>query len=162
MLQPCLWFDDQAEDAARLYTAIFPNSRILSTTTYPEAATELSGKPAGSVQSVEFELDGQRFLGLNGGPLFKFSEAISFIIECKDQQEVDHYWERLTDGGEASNCGWLKDRFGVSWQVVPVRLNQMLREGTPAQVEAVTAAFLQMRKLEVAPLEEAYARAGSA
>ena len=155
-LTPNLWFDDQAEEAATFYTGIFPNSKILRTTYYPEAAQEVSGKKAGSVLTVEFELDGHKFIGLNGGPDFKFSEAISFMIPCKDQKEIDYYWERLTDGGEESMCGWLKDRFGLSWQVTPERLDEMLQDKDQSKVEAVTASFLQMRKLDLATLEQAY------
>ena len=152
-----LWFDGQAEEAARLYTSLFPDSKIISTTPYPKAAEEVSGKPAGSVMTVEFEILGQRFVGLNGGPDFKFNESVSFIITCEDQKEVDHYWDRLTaDGGEESMCGWLKDKFGVSWQVVPKQLNEMLEDPNKAKVEAVTAAFLPMRKLDIATLERAY------
>ncbi|HZP56291.1 MAG TPA: VOC family protein [Dehalococcoidia bacterium] len=152
----CLWFDDEAEEAANFYTSVFEDSRILGTERYPEAAEEVSGKKAGSVMTVEFEVNGMRFVGLNGGPQFTFNESVSFMIECEDQRQVDYYWQRLTDGGEESACGWLKDRFGVSWQVVPKRLNELLRDGDPAKVEAVTAAFLQMRKLDIAALEQAY------
>jgi predicted 3-demethylubiquinone-9 3-methyltransferase (glyoxalase superfamily) len=151
------WFDDQAEEAARFYTSIFKNSRILNTTKYPEAARAVSGKPAGSVMTVDFELDGQKFVALNGGPEFKFNESISLIVECEDQQEIDYYWEKLTAGGEESVCGWLKDRFGVSWQVVPKKLDEMLRDNDQTKVEAVTAAFLSMRKLDLPTIERAYA-----
>jgi predicted 3-demethylubiquinone-9 3-methyltransferase (glyoxalase superfamily) len=154
-----LWFDNEAEDAARFYTGIFKDSRILSTTPYPAAAEEVSGKPAGSVMTVEFEIRGQRFVALNGGPEFTFNESISFMIPCADQREVDYYWELLTDGGEESACGWLKDRFGLSWQVVPERLNDMLADPDAKKVEAVTAAFLPMRKLQIDVLEEAYRNA---
>jgi predicted 3-demethylubiquinone-9 3-methyltransferase (glyoxalase superfamily) len=156
-LTPNLWFDTEAEDAAKLYTSVFPNSKITNTTYYPAAAEEVSGKKAGSVLTVEFELDGQKFVALNGGPDFKFSEAISFMIPCKDQKEIDFYWDRLTaDGGEESMCGWLKDRFGLSWQVVPEQLDDMLADKDQKKVEAVTASFLQMRKLDIATLEQAY------
>jgi predicted 3-demethylubiquinone-9 3-methyltransferase (glyoxalase superfamily) len=155
-LTPHLWFDDQAEDAAKFYTEIFKNSKILATARYPKAAEEVSGKPAGSVMTVEFEIEGQRFVALNGGPDFKFNESVSFMIPCADQAEVDYFWERLTDGGEESVCGWLKDRFGLSWQVVPERLNEMLEDKDQRKVEAVTASFMNMRKLDLATLEEAY------
>jgi predicted 3-demethylubiquinone-9 3-methyltransferase (glyoxalase superfamily) len=155
-LVPNLWFDNDAEDAAKFYTGIFPNSRIVTTAYYPKAAEGVSGKRAGSVMTVEFELDGQPFVALNGGPDFKFNESISFVIPCADQEEVDYFWSRLTDGGEESMCGWLKDKFGLSWQVVPDRLNQMMEDKDERKVEAVTAAFLQMKKLEIADLEEAY------
>jgi predicted 3-demethylubiquinone-9 3-methyltransferase (glyoxalase superfamily) len=155
-LTPHLWFDDQAEDAAKFYTETFKNSKILATARYPKAAEEVSGKPAGSVMTVEFEIEGQRFVALNGGPDFKFNESVSFMIPCADQAEVDYFWERLTDGGEESVCGWLKDRYGLSWQVVPERLNEMLEDKDQRKVEAVTASFMNMRKLDLATLEEAY------
>jgi predicted 3-demethylubiquinone-9 3-methyltransferase (glyoxalase superfamily) len=154
-LIPHLWFDTEAEEAAKFYTDIF-KGRILSTVKYPEAAQEVSGKPPGSVMTVDFEIEGQRFVALNGGPEFKFNEAISFMIPCKDQKEIDYFWSRLTDGGEESMCGWLKDKFGVSWQVTPERLSEMMEDESPAKVEAVTNAFLQMKKLDVAVLEKAY------
>jgi predicted 3-demethylubiquinone-9 3-methyltransferase (glyoxalase superfamily) len=153
---PHLWFDSEAEEAARFYTEIFPKSKIHAVVRYPEAAEEASGKPVGSVMSVDFELDGQRFVGINGGPEFKFSEAISFMIPCKDQKEIDFYWDRLTEGGEESVCGWLKDRFGLSWQVAPKKLSEMMEDKDQHKVEAVTASFMQMKKLDLAALEEAY------
>ncbi|WP_166878686.1 VOC family protein [Salinibacterium sp. ZJ450] len=157
---PNLWFDNAAEDAAKLYTSIFKNSRITSVTKYPEAATEFSGKPAGSVLTVEFELDGNPFLALNGGPDFRFNESVSFEIPCEDQEEVDYYWSKLTEnGGEESMCGWLKDRFGLSWQVVPRRLGEIMADPDQKKVEAATAAYLTMRKLDIATIEEAYASA---
>lgn len=155
-LIPHLWFDDQAEQAAKFYTGVFKDSRILNTVRYPKAAEEVSGKQAGSVMTVEFEINGQRFIALNGGPEFTFNESISFMVPCADQKEVDYYWQRLTEGGEESVCGWLKDRFGLSWQVVPQRLTEMLEDRDQAKVEAVTRAFMQMKKLDVATLEEAY------
>ena len=155
-LVPHLWFDDEAEQAAKFYTSVFKNSKLLHTVRYPKAAEEVSGKKAGSVMTVEFELNGQRFVALNGGPEFKFNESVSFMIPCADQKEVDYYWQRLTEGGEESVCGWLKDRFGLSWQVVPQRLSEMLEDGDQGKVEAVTRAFLQMKKLDVATLEKAY------
>lgn len=156
----CLWFDDEAEEAANFYTSLFPSSRILNIARYPAAAEEVSGKTAGSVMTVEFELDGQTFLGLNGGDDFKFNEAVSFVIPCKDQKEIDHYWDKLTaDGGEEGQCGWLKDRFGLSWQVTPTRLQELLSDPDQQKVEAVTAAFLPMRKLDIATLEAAYREA---
>jgi predicted 3-demethylubiquinone-9 3-methyltransferase (glyoxalase superfamily) len=159
-LVPHLWFDNQAEEAAQFYTSLFLRSKILETVPYPKSAEEVSSKPAGSVMTVEFEIEGQRFVALNGGPDFKFNESVSFMIPCKDQEEVDFFWERLTaDGGEESMCGWLKDKFGLSWQVVPERLNEMLSDPDQKKVEAVTAAFLPMRKLDIATLERAYAEA---
>jgi predicted 3-demethylubiquinone-9 3-methyltransferase (glyoxalase superfamily) len=159
-LVPNLWFDNEAEDAAKFYTSIFKDSKITNVSYYPEAATAVSGKPAGSVLTVDFELEGNRFTALNGGPEFKFNESISFVIECEDQREIDYFWERLTgDGGEESMCGWLKDRFGVSWQVVPKRLNDMMADKDQRKVEAVTAAFMPMRKLDLEQLERAYTSA---
>jgi predicted 3-demethylubiquinone-9 3-methyltransferase (glyoxalase superfamily) len=154
-----LWFDDQAEEAAKFYTSIFKNSKILATTPYPKAAEEVSGKKAGSVMTVEFELDGDRFLALNGGPEFKFNESISFMVECEDQAEIDYYWDKLTEGGEESVCGWLKDRFGLSWQITPKALNDMMKDPDQEKVEAVTATFMKMKKLEVEPLRRAYENA---
>ena len=158
-LVACLWFDNEAEDAATLYTSVFPNSKIVTTARYPEAAEEVSGKMAGSVMTVEFEINGRRFVALNGGPQFKFNESVSFMISCANQEEVDYYWERLTEGGEESMCGWLKDRFGLSWQVVPRQLTELLGSGNQAGVEAVTSAFMEMRKLDIAALERAYSDA---
>lgn len=128
---PCLWFDDQGEEAAKFYTAIFPNSKIVAVTHYSEAGQEVHGKKPGSVMTVEFELNGQPFTALNGGPIFKFNEAISFQIHCDTQDEIDHYWERLGAGGDpnAQQCGWLKDRYGVSWQIVPAVLPKLLACG---------------------------------
>jgi predicted 3-demethylubiquinone-9 3-methyltransferase (glyoxalase superfamily) len=151
-----LWFDDQAEEAANFYTSVFKDSKVLGMTHYPEAATEVSGKPAGSVLTVDFEIQGQRFVALNGGPEFKFSEAVSFQIECEDQQEVDYFWDALTDGGEESACGWLKDRFGVSWQVTPKALAKMISDPNPAKVNAAVAAFLPMRKLDLDTIQKAF------
>ena len=156
-LKACLWFDNEAEEAANFYTSVFPGSKISSISRYPEAATEVSGKPAGSVLTVEFELQGQQFEALNGGPDFKFSEAISFSISCEDQKEVDYYWDKLTEGGEESVCGWLKDKYGLSWQVVPKQLDEMMSDSDQQKVERVTAAFLQMKKLDIAALEKAAA-----
>jgi predicted 3-demethylubiquinone-9 3-methyltransferase (glyoxalase superfamily) len=158
-ITPCLWFDDQAEEAANFYTSIFPNSRIVEVSRYGEAGKEIHGRPAGSVMTIVFELDGQRFTGLNGGPVFTFNEAISLQIDCSNQEEVDNYWTRLGEGGDpgAQQCGWLKDRFGVSWQVVPRRLTELLTQGTPEQSERVTNAMLAMKKIEIPELERAYA-----
>lgn len=152
----CLWFDDQAEAAARLYTGIF-GGRILRTTPYTAEGQELHGRPAGSVMTVEFELLGQRYVALNGGPMFTFSEAVSIQVLCDTQEEVDRYWAALTaDGGEPGHCGWLKDRFGLSWQVTPRALSDMVADPDPAKAARVTKAFLQMTKFDVAALERAY------
>ncbi|WP_375423488.1 VOC family protein [uncultured Friedmanniella sp.] len=152
-ITPFLWFDTQAEEAANFYVGLFPNSRMLSTTPAPDGTPDSS---AGGVLTVEFELDGVRFTGLNGGPHFRFTEAVSFVIDCADQAEVDRYWEALlADGGEESQCGWLKDRFGLSWQVVPKQLNELLGDPDPGRSSRAMKAMLQMRKLDVAALQAA-------
>ena len=150
-LTPCLWFDTEGEDAAELYTSVFPNSKILDVARYGPAGA----RPEGTVMTVSFELDGQKFLALNGGPNFKFNEAVSFQIHCRDQEEVDHYWERLGEGGEPGPCGWLKDRFGLSWQVVPDRLPELLGDPDREKAQRVMAAMLEMGKIEIAELEQA-------
>ncbi len=154
---PHLWFDTQAEEAVNLYTSLFKNSQILSTARYPEAAEEVSGKPAGSVMSVEFELDGQKFIAINGGPQFKFSEAISFMIQCETQEEIDTFWEKLTaDGGEEGPCGWLKDKFGLSWQVTPTILGKMMSDSDKEKADRAMKAMLQMKKLDIEELKKAF------
>ena len=150
-INPFLWFDTQAEEAAAFYTSIFPNSKILKTARYGDAGPG----PAGSVMTVEFDLDGQRVVALNGGPHFKFNEAISLSVDCRDQAEVDHYWTKLTEGGHEAPCGWLKDKFGLSWQVVPTVLVTLLTDPDPAKSKRVMAAMLQMTKIDVAALENA-------
>ena len=151
-ITPCLWFDTQGEEAATFYVSVFPNSRILSTSHYGDAGPG----PAGSVLTVEFELDGQPFTALNGGPEFTFSEAVSFQIDCANQEEVDYYWSGLTvDGGEEGPCGWVKDRFGLSWQVVPRRLVELLADPDAARAQRAMQAMLGMKKLDVAALEAA-------
>lgn len=157
-ITPNLWFDSQAEEAAEFYTSIFKNSKLKNVARYPKAAQSVSGKTAGSVMTVAFQIEGQDFLALNGGPTFKFSEAVSFIVNCEDQKEVDYYWDRLTQGGDekAQICGWLKDKFGVSWQVVPKRLEELMSDPDPEKVERVMTVFLKMKKIVVADLEKAY------
>ena len=150
-ITPHLWFDTQAEEAAEFYCSVFPNSRILSVARYPEG----SPGPAGEVMTVEYELDGQRFVHINGGPEFAFSEAVSLQIDCADQAEVDHYWDRLTDGGEESQCGWLKDRYGFSWQVVPAGMDAFFSDPDPGRAQRAMHAMLQMRKLDVEQLRRA-------
>jgi predicted 3-demethylubiquinone-9 3-methyltransferase (glyoxalase superfamily) len=150
-ITPSLWFDNNLEEAAAFYTAIFPNSSIEGFERYTEAGP---GTP-GEVVSGTFVLDGHRFIGINGGPHFQFSEAVSFTIACKDQDEVDYYWDRLVDGGEESQCGWLKDRFDLSWQIVPDRLNELISDKDPARAAAATRAMLGMRKIVIAELEDA-------
>jgi predicted 3-demethylubiquinone-9 3-methyltransferase (glyoxalase superfamily) len=152
-ITPNLWFDTQAEEAAAFYISVFKNSRIVKTTPY----TESGPGPAGSVMLVEFELDGQRFVGINGGPLFTFDEAISFEISCEDQAEVDFYWDRLTEGGEESQCGWLKDKYGVSWQVVPEGMDEIFADPDPEAAKRAVQAMFTMRKLDVAALRAAAA-----
>ncbi|MEX0740999.1 MAG: VOC family protein [Pseudohongiella sp.] len=157
-VSPCLWFDTQAEEAANFYIGIFKNAAITRISRYGEAGFEFHQRPAGSVMVVEFVLDGQTFTALNGGPVFKFSEAISFQINCDTQAEIDHYWQQLGDGGpaEAQQCGWLKDRFGVSWQVVPKVLGDMMTDADPVKVQKVTEVMLRMKKLDIAALQHAY------
>jgi predicted 3-demethylubiquinone-9 3-methyltransferase (glyoxalase superfamily) len=150
-ITPSLWFDNNLEEAARFYTSVFPNSSIEQLNRYTEAGP---GTP-GDVVSGMFVLDGNRFVGINGGPSFAFSEAVSFMVNCKDQDEVDHYWGRLVDGGEESQCGWLKDRFGLSWQIVPDRLFELVNDADPARATAATKAMLGMRKIVIAELEDA-------
>lgn len=159
-ISPCLWFDKEAEEAANFYVSVFQNSRIIRTTRYTNAGNEIHGKSEGSVLTVQFALDGQEFLALNGGPQFKFSEAISFQVYCETQEEIDYYWDRLTaNGGEEGPCGWLKDRFGLSWQVTPTILDEMLTDPDPAKVERVMQVIFQMKKLDIATFKRAYAGA---
>jgi len=151
----CLWFDSEGEEAANYYVSVFPNSKILNVQKYPEAAQEVTNKPVGSVMTVDFELNGSQFMALNGGPQdgFKFSPGTSFMIPCDDQTEVDRFWAALSAVPEAEQCGWCMDKFGVTWQVVPAVLNDLLAD--PAKTEKVTAAFLQMKKFDIAKLMEA-------
>jgi predicted 3-demethylubiquinone-9 3-methyltransferase (glyoxalase superfamily) len=158
-ISPCLWFAEEAEEAARFYTGIFKRSRIVAVTRYSAAGFEVHRRPAGSVMTVEFELDGQSFTALNGGPVFTFNEAISFQVRCETQEEVDYYWERLSAGGDpnAQQCGWLKDRYGLSWQVVPAGMEELLADaGSPGAQRAMNA-MLQMKKLDLAALRRAHA-----
>jgi predicted 3-demethylubiquinone-9 3-methyltransferase (glyoxalase superfamily) len=153
MIRPfttCLWFNDQAEEAANFYTSVFDNSKIERITRYTKEGFDIHGKPEGSVVTVSFRINGQSFTALNGGPIFKFSEAVSFVVNCDTQEEIDYYWDKLTEGGEESQCGWLKDKFGVSWQVVPVILYDLLND--PDKAERVTKAFLQMKKFDIQKL----------
>lgn len=150
-ITPWLWFDGEGEEAARFYTSVFPNSRILDVTRYRPAGP----REEGTVLTVGFELDGQRFVALNGGPEFRFSEAVSFMVECRDQEEVDRYWEALSRGGEEGPCGWLKDRYGLSWQIVPAALRRLLADPDPGRAERVRRAMLAMKRIVVAELERA-------
>ena len=158
-ITPCLWFDDQAEEAVEFYTAIFRNSKIVNVSRYGEAGHEVHGKPAGTVMTVAFELDGQAFTALNGGPMFKFNEAISFQVNCETQEEVDFYWEKLSEGGDekAQQCGWLKDKYGVSWQVVPIVLLEMINDPDSEKSQRAMEAMLQMKKIDIDRLKRAYA-----
>lgn len=154
---PCLWFDSEAEEAAQFYTSIFDNSRIERVTRFTSAGQEFHGKPEGSVMTVVFTLDGQEFTALNGGPRFKFTEAISLQVFCETQEEIDYYWSRLTaDGGEEGPCGWLKDRFGLSWQVSPLILEEWMANPDPAGVQRALEVMYTMRKMEIEPLRRAY------
>ena len=154
-ITPFLWFDGEAEEAANFYIGIFPNSSIGTVTRYDEATAENAGRPVGSALTVDFKLNGQQFVGLNGGPLFKFTEAVSFAIQCKDQAEIDHYWEKLTaDGGEESMCGWLKDKYGLSWQVVSAELIDVLKAGGERSQKAM-AAVMTMRKIDMKKVTDA-------
>ncbi len=148
---PSLWFDTEAEEAAEFYVTIFENSRIVNVARYTEAGP----RPAGTVMTVEFELDGQRFVGINGGPQFQFDEAVSFQIGCETQEEVDHYWERLSEGGSEGQCGWLKDRYGLSWQVVPTGMAEVFKDPDPDRAQRAVKAMLGMRKLDIAALRSA-------
>jgi predicted 3-demethylubiquinone-9 3-methyltransferase (glyoxalase superfamily) len=151
-INPFLWFNDQAEDAANFYISLFKNSKVLNVSRYGEAGPG----PKGTAMSVTFELAGQKFMALNGGPHFKFSEAISFFINCENQQEVDELWEKLSAGGEKSRCGWLKDKYGLSWQVVPTALGEMLQDKDPKKSQRVMQSMLQMNKIDIAGLKQAY------
>lgn len=155
-ITPFLWFNDNAEEAVAFYTSVFKPAEVLETTYYNEASARVSGRARGSVMSIEFTLREQLFTALNGGPVFTFSPATSFVVSCETQAEIDYYWERLSEGGSTDPCGWLKDRFGVTWQIVPTVLTEMLREGGPAQGERVTEAMLTMSKLDIADLKQAY------
>jgi predicted 3-demethylubiquinone-9 3-methyltransferase (glyoxalase superfamily) len=158
-ITPFLWFDDQAEEAVKFYTSIFKNSKVGRILRCSEEAAKASGRPAGSVLTVEFEIEGQRFTALNGGPQFKFNESVSFVVHCETQEEVDYFWGKLTaDGGQESACGWLKDKFGVSWQVTPTVLIEMLHDQDRNKSERVMHAMLQMQKIDVKKLKDAYAR----
>ena len=155
-ITPCLWFDNNAEEAAKFYTSIFKNSKIGKISRYGAEGHEIHGRPAGSVMTIEFKLNGHVFTGLNGGPVFKFNEAISFQVSCKSQKEVDYYWEKLSKGGEKGQCGWLKDKYGVSWQIVPAVIAKMFQDKDAKKTGRVMKALLQMRKLDIKKLKQAY------
>ena len=157
-ITPFLWFDNQAEEAVKFYTSIFKDSKIGKITRYGEAGEKVAGRPSGSVMTIEFEVEGQKFTALNGGPQFKFNESISFVVNCGTQEEVDYFWDKLTaDGGQESQCGWLKDKFGLSWQVVPTVLIDMLHDIDSWKSEHVMQSMLQMQKIDIKKLKAAYA-----
>jgi predicted 3-demethylubiquinone-9 3-methyltransferase (glyoxalase superfamily) len=156
-IAPCLWFDHQAEEAATFYVSVFKNSKIIAVSRYTRAGVEIHHRPAGSVMTVEFELDGQPFTALNGGPVFTFNEAVSLQVFCDTQQDIDYYWDKLSQGGDpqAQQCGWLKDRYGVSWQVVPRMMGDLFKDHTSARTERAMEAMLRMKKINIAELERA-------
>ncbi len=155
-ITPFLWFDDKAEEAAHFYVSIFKNAKVGNVTRYGEAAADASGRPPGSVMTVAFQLNGQDFVALNGGPHFHFNEAVSLVVNCEMQAEIDEYWERLSSGGQEGQCGWLKDKYGLSWQVVPTALGKWLSDGDPDKSARVMRAILHMRKLDMQRLQDAY------
>ena len=155
-ITPFLWFDDQAEEAANFYVSLFPNSRVGAVARYGPAAANASGRPEGSVLTVEFDLEGQRFIAMNGGPAFEFTPAVSFMVYCDTQEELDRLWDALSEGGKTIECGWLTDRFGVTWQIVPTIVGEMLRDPDPAKMEPWMRAMLRMVKLDIAALTRAY------
>jgi predicted 3-demethylubiquinone-9 3-methyltransferase (glyoxalase superfamily) len=156
-ITPCLWFDTQAEEAAKFYASVFKNSKIGKISRYGKEGFEVHGKKAGTVMTVEFEIEGQKFLALNGGPHFKFNEAVSFQVPCETQEEIDYFWSTLAKDGEEGRCGWLKDKFGLSWQVFPRALPEMLTDGNSEAAQRVMRAMLQMRKIDLAALKQAQA-----
>lgn len=155
-ITPCLWFDDKAEEAAKFYASVFKNSKVGNITRYGEAGAEVSGRPKGSVMTVTFEIEGQEFVALNGGPHFKFSEAISFMVKCETQKEIDEMWDKLSQGGEKGQCGWLKDKYGLSWQIVSPVWDEMLQDKDAKKSERVMKAILQMNKPDIKTLKQAY------
>lgn len=157
-ITPFLWFDSQAEEAANFYVSIFKNSKIGKIARYGEEGAKVSGRPAGTVMTVAFQLNGQEFLALNGGPQFKFTEAISFSVDCTTQEEVDVFWEKLSEGGEEGPCGWLKDKYGLSWQINPTILGEMLSDPDPERSNRVMKAMLQMTKIDIKTLQRAYSK----
>lgn len=155
-ITPHLWFDNQAEEAANFYTSIFKNSKILNVSRYTDAGKVVHGQSAGTAMTVEFELEGQRFLALNAGPIFKFNEAVSFIVDCETQEEVDELWEKLSAVPESEQCGWLKDKYGLSWQIIPKQLGELLSDSDPEKSGRVMNAMLKMKKIDIAELQKAY------
>ena len=157
-ITPCLWFYDKAEEAVKFYASIFKNSKVGGIARYEEAGAKVSGRPKGSVMTATFEIAGQEFMALNGGPHFKFNEAVSFIVNCETQKEIDEFWEKLSDGGEKGVCGWLKDKYGLSWQIVPTVLGGMMQDKDSEKSNRVMEAIFQMKKLDIKRLKEAYER----
>jgi len=157
-ITPFLWFDHQAEEAAKFYTSVFKKSKIVSVARYGQAGAQASGRPKGTVMTVTFQLDGQEFVALNGGPHFTFTEAISFVVNCQTQREIDELWRKLSEGGEEVQCGWLKDKYGVSWQIVPTVLGEMMQDKDAKKSDRVMGALLHMKKLDIKTLEQAYAQ----
>ena len=157
-ISTCLWFDNQAEEAVKFYTSVFKNSKIGSTTHYDEASSKEAGMPAGTVLTMSFELEGRQFMALNGGPIFKFNESVSLIVNCDDQKEVDYYWDKLSEGGDekAQQCGWLKDKYGVSWQIVPEVLSKLVGDPASEKSQRAMKAMLQMKKIDIEGLKKAY------
>ena len=155
-ITPCLWFDSQAEEAAKFYVSIFKHSKIGQITRYGEAGANVSGRPKGSVMTVTFEIEEQEFVALNGGPLFKFTEAVSFMVKCRTQKDIDEMWEKLSEGGEPGPCGWLKDKYGLSWQIVAPEWEEMMRDKDPKKTERVMKAILHMTKPDIEALKQAY------
>ncbi len=155
-ITPCLWFDNQGEEAANFYVSIFKNSKILDVARYGEAGAQASGRPRGTVMTITFQLEGHEFMALNGGPVFSFSPAISLVVNCAMQEELDRLWEKLSEGGEIEQCGWLKDKYGVSWQIVPAILGQMMSDPDPEKSNRVMKALLQMKKMDIKTLQETY------
>jgi predicted 3-demethylubiquinone-9 3-methyltransferase (glyoxalase superfamily) len=155
-ITPFLWFDNQAGEAVKFYTSVFKKSRILKVARFSEAGAKASGRPKGSVMTIKFQLEGQEFVALNGGPYFKFTEAISFVVNCETQKEVDKFWKKLSRGGGEGQCGWLKDKYGVSWQIVPTALIKMLNDKDDTKSQRVMQAMLQMKKLDIKKLKQAY------
>ena len=157
-ITPFLWFDTRAEEAVKFYTSVFKDSKVGAITRYDNEGAKVSGRPKGSVMTIDFQIAGQEFTALNGGPLFKFTEAVSFVVNCENQKEVDHFWEKLSAGGEKSQCGWLKDKYGLSWQVVPTVLLELLQDKDAAKSQRVMHAMLQMTKLDIKKLQAAATR----
>ena len=155
-ITPCLWFDDKAEEAAKLYVSIFKNSKLKQVTRYGDSGAQVSGRPKGSVMTVTFEIEGQEFVALNGGPLFKFTEAVSFMVKCELQQDIDEMWSKLSEGGEEGPCGWLKDKYGLSWQIVVPEWDEMLRDKDTEKSERAMTAILQMNKPDMRRVRQAY------